>query len=236
MRTISTLVGLSLFALTTMARAEEAAPAAATPAPPAGDAVASPTPTPAATATTAVPEPAQPAPPRRKFQLGLAFQPMAKGKFPAGPLSQDPYVDAAFAYGVGLSAGYQILPGILPGLVVGLAPQVTLNVKAKEDTGAGGKQYDLMVRVAYAYQIVDTISVYAELLPGYSIVAVPNGDPSKGLVLAFGAGALMDLTDRTFANLGVGYEMGYQKNAATGRDVDARTKFVRVAIGGGVKF
>ena len=243
MRKLSTLVGLTLFALAASARAQDAAPAADTAAPPAGDAAV--TPAPAAAAAKAAPTAgdaadaqvdAQPAVSRRKIQLGLSFLPMAVGKYPAGPGAESPFVDAAFAYGVGLSAGYEVLHRGPHSLVVGIAPQATFNVKARDEGGEAGRQYDLMVRVAYAYTIIDTISVYAEVLPGYSIITIPPGDSAKGLVLAFGVGALMDLTDRIFANLGVGYEMGYQKSAAVGIDVDANTKYVRVALGGGVRF
>jgi hypothetical protein len=237
MRKASTLIGLSLFALAASARAQEAAPAADTAAPPASSETAAPVPAADTSASpaglaAATPMPVEPAALHRKIQVGLSFLPMAKGKFPAGPSSATPSVDAAFAYGVGLSAGYEVLPG----LVVGIAPQMTLNVKAKEDPGDAGKQYDLMLRVAYAHRLVDTIAVYAEVLPGYSRIVPPEGFSASGLVLALGVGAAMDLTDRIFANFGVGYEMGFQKSNATGREVDAKTEFLRLALGGGVKF
>jgi hypothetical protein len=223
MRKVSTLVGLTLFALAAPARAQEAAPAAATATPPAG-------------VEAATPAPTQPTASRRRIQIGLSFLPMALGKYPAGPGAETPFVDAAFAYGAGLSAGYEVLHSVRHSLVVGIAPQVTFNVKPRDEGGEAGRQYDLMVRVAYAYTIVDTIALYAEVLPGYSIFTIPPGDSAKGPVFAFGVGAIMDLTDRVFANLGAGYEMGYQKSAATGVDVDAKTKYIRVALGGGVRF
>ena len=231
MRKASTLVGLTLFALASAARAQEAAPAATTADPSPSEAIAAPAPEVAAPVglTSNAPPPAAS---RHKIQVGLSFLPMALGKYPAGPGSASSSVDAAFAYGAVLTVGYEILPG----LTVGVAPQETLNVKAKDGASDAGKQLDLLVRVAYAYPIVDTISVYAEVLPGYSIISVPNSS-SKGLVLVYGAGALMDLGDSVFANLGVGYEMGFLKVSATGgAATDAKTSFLRVALGGGVKF
>ena len=213
-RTASTLVGLvglTLVAPIATARAQETAPAPAT-APAAG--------------LVARPES------ERRLQVGLTLLPMGLGSFTASPGGMSVTADAAFAFGLGLSAGYVVIPG----LTVGLAPQAIFNVKPKEDGGAGAKQYDLMARVAYTVPVVETIAVYAEVLPGYSLIAPPSGDTAKGFVLAFGAGGAMDLTDRTFANLGVGYQLGFQKRIAEGIASDVKTKYLRVAFGVGVRF
>jgi hypothetical protein len=166
----------------------------------------------------------------RKLQVGVLFLPMALGTFPAPPNSPSPRVDAAFAYGLGLSAGYMVLPG----LIAGIAPQVIYNVKGKEDAEAA-KEVDLMVRIAYSYQLAANTSVYAEVLPGYSVI-LSSGDPAKGLVVAVGAGGAIDLTDRFFASLGVGYQMGFQKQNLGKATIDVKTKYLRLALGGGVKF
>lgn len=242
MRNVSTLVGLTLFALASTARAQEAAPeantaapptaaAAATAAPPASDAVAVPAPE---------PEAMQPAAPRRKIQVGLSFLPMAMGKYTTSDLTgATTSSDAYFAYGFGLSAGYEVLPG----LIVAFAPQVIFGVQPKPSDTDGAmyvsavKQYDLMARVAYMFRVVDTISVYAEVLPGYSLLPQSGGaSASKGLVLAFGAGGAMDLTDQFFVNLGVGYQMGFQSETEGVHTTELRTKYIRVAMGGGVRF
>jgi hypothetical protein len=211
------LVGLTLVALAATVRAQGAAPTAAAPAAP-----------PVAAAATAVPAPAPAASRERRINVGLSLLPMGLGRFSASPGGMTVTADAAFAYGLGLSAGYVVIPG----LIVGIAPQAIFNVKPKEDGGTGAKQYDLMARVAYAFPVVDTIAIYVEVLPGYSFISPPDGDTAKGLVLAFGAGGAMDLTDRTFVDLGVGYQIGFQKRA----DVDVRTKYLRVALGVGMRF
>jgi hypothetical protein len=171
---------------------------------------------------------AQPAAPQRRGQAGLSFMPMGLGKFTASPGGATTTTDAAFAFGAAVSVGYMVIPG----LVVGIAPQVIFNVKPKEDPEAGAKEYDLMARVAYALPVVDTIAVYAEALPGYSLLSPPSGDTAKGLVVAFGAGVTMDLSDQVFANLGLGYQIGFQK--LSGVEVSAR--YLRVALGAGVRF
>ncbi len=237
MRKVSTLVGLTLFALAGMARAQEAAPGAADPAPPVGDAASTPAPAAASAAphaTEAVastPASTTPVVPRKKIQVGLSFLPMAAGTFTSSPGGQPKAADAAFAYGFGLTACYEVLRGLL----VGIAPQLIYSVKGKTDPTAA-KQLDLMLRVAYAYQLLDGISVYAEGLGGYSKILAPVGDSPAGLVLAFGAGGAMDLTDRIFANLGLGYEKGFQNRTQDSVTLQTRTQYVRVTLGGGVKF
>jgi hypothetical protein len=231
MRKVSTLVGLTLVTVAAMARAENVAPTAttasaptATAAPPAAVVVAAPAPAPAPVA-------AQPAPAHRKIQLGLSLLPMALGNITASAAGMSLTTDGAFAYGVGLSASYQLIAG----LSVGLAPQVLFNVKPKESGAPAATQFDFMARVAYAVPIPDVVMLYAEVLPGYSFLSQGKGQgpASTGLVLVFGVGATVDLTDRVFANLGAGYQKGFQKQTSV---ADYKTDYVRVALGGGVRF
>jgi hypothetical protein len=210
---------LTLLALSGAARAEEAAPttSASVAAQPAGEAAAS---------TVAEP----PARSHRKLQVGIAFLPMAAGKF-TYTISKTTTVPAAFAYGMGITAGYEILPG----LSVGLAPQIIFNVKDKTASDTA-KEADLFARIAYAYPVVETISLYLEVLPGYSLILPPAGSKPRGFVFAFGGGCAMNLTDRVFVNLGLDYQIGYQSREEDGTTFETRTKYYRLALGGGVKF
>ena len=231
MRKLSTFVGLTLFALATTARAEEATPVQ-NKAPTTAPAPVASMPAPAGGDIAAAPAPNQAAAGPRKLQLGMSFLPMALGKYTYSKTGTPETEDATFAYGLGLSGVYEVLPGLL----VGLAPQVTFNVRPKsvED---GAKQVDLMARVAYAYQLPDGLSVYAEVLPGYSLILLKSGAAApNGLALAFGAGCAMDMTDRIFASLGVGYQLGFQRQAVDAIKVEHRTRYLRVALGGGVRF
>jgi hypothetical protein len=220
MRKVSLILGLALFALAGSARAQDEAPAAA----PTGDAAA-PAPAPETVAAPA----AAPAASDSKMQLGLNLLPMALGKVDSGTSA-----DMAFAYGVGLSFGYVVIPG----LTIGLAPQAVFNVKPKNAPSGttAAKEYDIMARIAYAYTVAPKFAVYAEVLPGYSIISNPSPlDAGKGLVLAGGVGATMDVTDQVFVNLGVGYQMGFQKVTVLGVSGDEKAKFLRIAVGAGVK-
>jgi hypothetical protein len=138
-------------------------------------------------------------------------------------------VDGAFAVGGALTLGYEVIPG----LTVGVAPQLIVNGKVKDDPGPGDKQMDLMARVAYSVPIADIAAIYAEVMPGYSMLYPSSTGTAKGFVLAFGIGAAIDLGDQAFASLGVGLEKGYQNQTAAAY---YRADYVRVALGVGVKF
>ena len=97
-------------------------------------------------------------------------------------------------------------------------------------------QLDLMARLAYAFPVVETISVYAELLPGYSLIKPSDGDTATGFVFAFGVGGAMDLTERLFVNLGAGYQFGFQKLPAADKNAETRSSYIRVAFGIGMRF
>jgi hypothetical protein len=162
------------------------------------------------------------------MQLGLNLLPMALGKWNESVAGQSASGDLAFAYGVGLSFGYAVIPG----LTIGVAPQAVFHEIDKNASGTAAKEYDIMARVAYAYTVAPKFAIYAEVLPGYSIISNPNGGSSaKGLVLAGGVGAMMDVTDQVFVNLGVGYQLGLQKVSGN----DAKASFLRIALGAGVK-
>jgi hypothetical protein len=217
MRKVSSLVGLTALILSGAAMAQDEAPAAA----PAGDAA--PAAAAPAAADTAAPAAAV-AGPESKMQLGLNVLPMLMGKVKGeGGAS----LDLAMAYGVGLSFGYAVIPG----LYVGVAPQAIFNVKPK-DGGDAAKEYDLLVRVAYNYTVAPKINLLVEVMPGYSIVSPPSGSSGKGLVVAGGIGGSYDVTDQAFVNLGVGYQYGMQKIDSAKFNVS----FLRIAVGGGMRF
>jgi hypothetical protein len=211
MRRNSAVVVLGLMALAATARAQDGAPPTVAATPPAAAA--------------------------RKLHLGLSFLPMANGKFTyADSFDTTATQEAHFAYGVGLSGSYEVLPGLL----VGFAPQAIFNVQPKPIEGLSVlamKEFDFMARVAYAYRVIETISVYAEALPGFSLI-VPGDDSaiSKGLVLGLGVGCTADMTDRTFVNVGGGYQIGFQNQSEGIHTLALRARYVRVAVGGGVRF
>jgi hypothetical protein len=219
MRKVSLIVGLSLLAVASTARAQEVtAPAGDAPAadPAATPPVVAATPAPAAAASDS------------KMQLGLSLLPMALGKWSASGGGASVSGDLALAYGVGVSFGYVVIPG----LTIGLAPQAVFHVIPKDASGSSAKEYDIMARVAYAYTVAPKFALYAEVLPGYSIVTAPDGgDSAKGLAVAGGVGAMMDVTDQMFVNLGVGYQLGLQKVSGN----DAKFSFLRIALGVGMK-
>jgi hypothetical protein len=216
MRKASTLligvVSLTSFALSAPARAGDVPP----PAPP--------PPTMTVDATS-------PVPPGR-LQVALSFLPMSLGSFTSAPGGMLTTQDAAFAPGAAVSVVYEVVPGFL----VGIAPQVITNVTPKEDTSHVALEYDVMARLVYAYRPADTIALFVEALPGYSLIKPSDGDVSKGVVLAFGAGVAVDMSSRLFVSLSGGYQVGFQKLPAQDLNHDARSTYVRVALGVGMRF
>lgn len=217
MRKVSTLVGLTALILAGAARAQEAAPAPE--AAPAGDAAAAPAAAPAES-TAAVAAPATDS----KIQVGVNLLPMLMGKAKGDGAS----MDLKLAYGVGLFFGYTVAPG----LSVGVAPQAIFNLKPKDLDTDAAKEYDILARIAYNYTVAPKLNVMVEAMPGYSIITPPEGSNGKGFVIAGGVGASYDVTDQAFVNLGVGYQYGMQKIDSAKFNVS----FLRIAVGGGMRF
>jgi len=218
-------VALSLVATASVARAQDATPVATTPA-----------------ATSAEPKP------HRRLQVAVSFLPMSLGTFNSAYGGMKMELDAAFAPGGQLAVGYEVAPG----LSIGIAPQYLINVKPKEDpittNPAASTEIDAMVRVAYAYSLVDTIAVYVEALPGYSLIQPKTGDVAKGPVFAFGVGVIMDLWDHWFVSVGGGRQWGFQSRTDTSRTTmdgmevvtkvktDVKFDYWRGALGLGYRF
>jgi hypothetical protein len=210
------LVGLTSVALASAARADEASAT-----------------TPVATTTTS----AAPAP-QRKIEVGIAFLPMSLGRFHAKYGVDAITSDAAFAPGVSVSASYEVLPG----LSVGVAPQRLWQVESKVDPTMSGtpvteySEFDLLARISYGYRVIEGLKLYAEVLPGYSLMTPSFGHASKGFVLAAGAGCAMDMSDHVFVNLGAGYQVGFQHLPAQDGSTETSTRYVRFVLGGGARF
>jgi len=221
------IVGLVLSVLVSPAHVQEEAPA-------------TPESEPTATPSEAALAPAVAGAPANTFQVGVAFLPMLLGRVATGPSGADASSNLDFAYGAGLSFGYRALAR----LSVGVAPQVVFHLSTKDSAGYSAidseKEYDLMARIAYAYAVVPKLDVYAEVLPGYSIVTYnkivlgSQAPKAWGIVLGGGLGAALAITDRFFANASVGYQLGFQKSHGIS-DRDVKTKFLRIALGGGVR-
>lgn len=230
MRKLGLFVGLTLFALAGSARAEDETSSQT----PASESAMGGT-LPVTEAAPAAPAAAE----KSKIQVGVAFLPMLLGSVTAGPSSDNSSTDLSPAYGVGLTASYRIIAG----LSVGIAPQFLFHVKDKNASDSA-KEYDLMARIAYDYNVIPELAVYAEVLPGYSIISFPDSTkwmgekpPSpKGFVVGFGVGAAYDVSNQVFVNVGVGYQLGFQTLSFQNTDYDNKTKFLRLAIGGGMKF
>src|SRR5262245_61411760 len=179
----------------------------------------------------------------RRIEVGVAFLPMSLGTFTQTPGGFETSLDTKLSPGVSISAGYEVLVpnGVIPGVVVGVAPQMIWDVQWKEaPEGLVVRKYredDFMARVAVGWTLAD-IRLYLEVLPGYSrLVPVGfDGRNASGFVIAGGVGAAMNLGDRLFASLGGGIQKGYQKLPEEDLNAPNRTEFVRVTLGVGARF
>ncbi|HJX64960.1 MAG TPA: outer membrane beta-barrel protein [Polyangia bacterium] len=235
---ILSILATSLMSYAAMAQTPpEGAPPVIGDAPPAGappEIAPAPAPAPA-------PEAAPVAASESKFQVGVAFLPILLGKYKMSGGGMNESQDLKFAYGFGITAGYTVIPG----LSVGLAPQLILGLKP-DVAGApsdSATELDIMARIAYAYHVIPALAIYAEVMPGYSIIMIPDSwkggvsmDSAKGFVFAGGVGAAYDINEMFFVNLAVGYQIGFQSTSVMSTSVDMKTSALRIAVGGGVKF
>lgn len=176
----------------------------------------------------------------KRFRLGIDLLPVLAAKVETGTHGNNTSSDLDTTYGLCLSAGFRILAG----LSAGVAPQVIFHLSGKDSAGYSTldseTEYDLMARIAYMQAIGPKVAVYAELMPGFSIVTydritVGSHPPSaKGFVVGGGFGAAFDITDRFFINGGIGYQQGFQRSSGI-IDTDVKTRFVRIVVGGGAK-
>ena len=190
-------------------------------------------------APVVVPVEASPPASPRRLHVGVAFLPMSLGQFSAVYGGMPITADAALALGFTGSVGYEVISG----LSVGISPQMLYNVGTKDDPTGGGntvdmsRELDVMARVAYAFPIVEGARIFAEVLPGYSLILPKNGDAAKGFVIAGGVGATIDMSDQIFVSLGAGYQAGFQSRKDSGGvTTDVRTRYVRIALGVGASF
>jgi hypothetical protein len=166
--------------------------------------------------------------PNSKLRLGLNLVPMPFGKAKANISGLgEASADTAFAFGIMPAADYILSPYFF----VGFAPQLTFNIKGKDFTGDAGKMLDFLVRAGGNAPVADTIELYGYLAPGYSIVIPPMGDSSKGFVLGFHGGAILDLAPNLFVNLELGYQFGFQKV----HDFDYKLNYFQIGLGGGMR-
>jgi hypothetical protein len=157
------------------------------------------------------------------MRLAVMLVPMPIGSFKSG----DSSLDSAVAFAVMPVFDYLVLPNVF----VGVAPSYAFNVKPKDGGGDAGSQIDLLLRVGGAYALNEKLGLYGYASPGYSIVKPPEGDSAKGLVVGLHAGAMFDIATKLFLAGEVGYQLGFQKV----NDVEAKTNYLQIGLGVGMR-
>jgi len=169
------------------------------------------------------------------MRLALNLVPMPfLGKLKASAGGQSTEADAAFAFGIAPIFDYNITSMFF----IGASPTYTFNVKGKDATDSA-KELDLLLRVGANFPAADKLTVYGYLSPGYSIIQLPSSssgvDNPAGLVLGFHAGAQFDVAPTFFLQGQLGYQIGFQKTSVGGMDVDLKTSYLQIGLGGGIR-
>jgi hypothetical protein len=185
---------------------------------------------------------------QKRVSLGAQVDLLPYGKISGGTDSTTIDEDAAFAYGVAANLDFHLNRF----LSIGLSPRMIFNVTTKnQDAGQEDsdalKQFDARLRVKGEFPLGQMLDLYGYVAPGYSwILADDNSfgpvhvNDATGLVVAFAAGAAIDLTPSFFLNGEVSYQLGFQQsNASVGPidgDFDFKSNYLSVGLGAGARF
>ena len=119
-------------------------------------------------------------------------------------------------------------------LYVGVAPQLILNVKGKDDSSSG-QELDLFARIMGRYPVADKVQLYGYLAPGFSIIFPPDlpgvSNPT-GFVLGFAGGVSYSITPTLFGSGEVGYQIGFQSTGGS----DLKTRYLHIGFVIGAMF
>jgi hypothetical protein len=184
----------------------------------------------------------------KRVSLGAQVDLLPYGKISGGTDSASIDEDAAFAYGVAANLDFHLNRF----LSIGLSPRMIFNVTSKdqdadqEDQDAL-EQFDARLRVKGEFPLGEAVDLYGYVAPGWSWILADDNtfgpvhvDDATGLVVAFAAGAAIDLTPSFFLNGEVSYQLGFQQsNASVGPidgDFDFKSNYLSVGLGAGARF
>ena len=188
--------------------------------------------------TEPVPVPAAPVglrtTPIGRMRLSFSVVPAPLGSIESTlPIVGDVSADTAFAFGLRPAFDYSVNEYFF----VGFSPQLMLNVKGDDDDDTdASKALDLLVRVGAHAPVAEKVHLYGFLSPGYSIIYPAAGDQDPaGFVLGVTAGGMYSFTDRLFASLDVGYQLGFQEFTVAGGDFDFHLRYLLIGAGVGMR-
>src|SRR5882757_126287 len=166
--------------------------------------------------------------PNAKLRLGLNLVPMPFGSFKATSLGTEISTATAFGFGIMPTIDYLLTPYFF----AGFAPQFTFNVKSKNGGEDASHATDLLLRLGGNAPVADKIELYGYLAPGYSIISSSGGgDSATGFTLGFHGGGIYDISPPVFANVELGYQLGFQKL----HSFDTKLNYFQVGLGIGIR-
>lgn len=167
----------------------------------------------------------------QNLHAGVDLRVLPAGKIKIEGPGINASTDTAVAFGFVGHVDYVITPNIM----VGLMPQLLLNVKG-ENANESAKELDLMARVAGGLPMGE-VMLFGYLAPGYSFIFIPDADNNpKGLVLDFGFGGSYSINEAVYFSFDAGYQLGFQSVTANGQTGDIKTSFLHLGAGIGARF
>jgi len=186
-----------------------------------------------ATAATATAEDAGTAPAdASKMRVGVMLVRTPFGVLRRESVESESSVNSGFAFA--LMPTFDCVPR--PDVFIGLAPSYTFHVKVRGADVDPSRQLDLLLRLGGTAPAGHRLHPYGYLALGYSFISgLPDGSGAQGMVIGLHAGSLLDLTPTLFLEAEVGYQTGFQRNVHSLTESDARTTFVQLGAGVGVR-
>jgi opacity protein-like surface antigen len=165
-----------------------------------------------------------------KFTLGGGLELSPTGSI--NPPSPAQSIGTGLAYGVDVTALYAVHPMI----AVGVAPRYVMGIKASNPPAGAStdsaSMIDLRAVVAVHKDLKPKVSLFGYGGLGYAMIKAPSGGTdANGLDISFGAGAGYQLAPKLVGTVGVGYEIGLEKESMMGMDFDAGWNHLMINLG-----
>jgi hypothetical protein len=172
--------------------------------------------------------------PAKKGSVAVQLELLPSGTLTLSGAGDDVSNDTDTAFALGGNLAFAVHPNFS----IGFAPRIIFGVQGEGGTETA-KEFDLRARAELHGAIAPNAQVFGFVAPGYSFLVMPSDFPAddpSGLVVAFGAGASVDVTPQVFLTGEIGYQVGFQSTSFQGTDVDVTTDFLHLGVGAGTRF
>jgi hypothetical protein len=167
-----------------------------------------------------------------KMRVGITLVPTPFGVLHSASTESESSVGSVFAFAVMPTFDFVLHPNTF----IGLAPSYTFHIKARGADVDPSRQLDLLLRLGGTAPVGLRFHPYGYLALGYSFISdLPGGAGAQGLVIGLHGGSQIDLTPTLFLAAELGYQAGFQRDLHSLTQSEARTSFVQIGAGIGVR-